>query len=92
MLLLALKAGEFYASQGPELHAIEIDGDTLQIRASALDRVILVGPRSLSTTVAGRSMTSARLDVSRFKGGWARLVAIDAAGRRAWNNPFDVPR
>ena len=91
ILLSALKAGEFYASQGPELHAIEIGGDTLTLSASALERVVVVGPRSLAVTVAGRSMTTARLDVSRFKGGWARLIAIDAAGRRAWSNPFDVP-
>lgn len=90
-LLSALKAGAFYASQGPDLHGIEIDGDTLRVTMSAVDRVILVGPRALATTVSGRSMTAAEVDIARFRGGWARLVAVDAAGRRAWSNPLLVP-
>ncbi len=90
-LLAALKAGAFYASQGPDLHGIEIDGDMLRVAMSAVDRVIVVGPRALATTVSGRSMTHAQVDVARFRGGWARLVAVDAAGRRAWSNPLLVP-
>lgn len=90
-LLSALKAGDFYASQGPELHGIEVEGDWLNVASSAVDRVTVVGPRALATTVSGRSMTAARLDISRFKGGWLRLVAIDASGRRAWTNPIVVP-
>jgi hypothetical protein len=90
-LLTALKAGDFYASQGPELHGVEIEGGTLTVSSAAVDRVTLLGPRALATTVSGRAMTTASVDITRFKGGWVRLVATDAAGRRAWTNPFRVP-
>lgn len=90
-LLSALKAGDFYASQGPELHGVDVNGNWLNVSSSAVDRVTVLGSRALATTVSGRSMTAARLDISRFRGGWLRLVAIDAAGRRAWTNPIVVP-
>jgi hypothetical protein len=90
-LLSALKAGDFYASQGPELHGVDVNGDWLNVASSAVDRVTVLGSRALATTVSGRSMTAARLDISRFRGGWLRLVAIDASGRRAWTNPIVVP-
>ena len=90
-LLAALKAGDFYASQGPDLHGVEIEGGLLTVASSAVDRVTVLGPRALATTVSSRSMTSASVDITRFRGGWARLVATDPAGRRAWTNPFLVP-
>lgn len=90
-LLAALKAGDFYATQGPELHDLAVDGDTLCITMSPVDRVIALGPRSRAATVSGRSMTAARIDIAAFQGGWLRLVAVDASGRRAWTNPIRLP-
>ncbi len=90
-LLAALKAGDFYASQGPDLHAIEIDGDRLIITSSAVNRVTVVGPRALSQTLSGKSMTTATLSIAAFRGHWLRIAIIDEAGRRAWSNPVNVP-
>lgn len=85
-ILAALKAGDFYASEGPDFHAIRRDGDDLVVRTSAVDRVILLGPGARAIHVSGRAMTEARLPLAGFEGGWLRLVALDAAGRRAWSN------
>ena len=90
-LVSALKSGDFYASQGPDLHSISIDGDILTVRCSAVDRVTVLGPRSQSRTLPGKSMTSASLPIEQMKGGWLRVVVIDASGKRAWSNPFHAP-
>jgi hypothetical protein len=86
-LLAALKAGDFYASQGPELHHVEIKDDHLILRCSAVDRVTVLGPRARSVTLSGTSMTRANLPLTTFQGDWLRVVVIDAAGKRAWSNP-----
>ncbi len=89
-ILAALKAGDFYASQGPEFRDIRIEGDTLLVRCSAVTRVMALGPASRGVKVAGQAMTEARIDIARFRGGWLRVVITDAAGRRAWANPVRV--
>lgn len=90
-ILAALKRGDFYASQGPELCQVRFADGLLEVASSPVERITVVGPRALSCTVSGKSMTSARLDVSSFAGTWARVIAVDAAGRRAWSNPLRVP-
>lgn len=87
-ILAALKAGDFYASQGPEFHDMRLEGDTLVVRCSAVTRVMALGPASRAVKVAGQAMTEARLDLGKLRGGWVRVVAIDAAGRKAWASPF----
>lgn len=86
-LLAALKAGSFYASQGPELHHLELKDHQLIIECSAVERVTLLGPRARAVTLSGTSMTRASLPVEGFEGDWLRVVVTDAAGRRAWSNP-----
>jgi hypothetical protein len=90
-ILAALKAGDFYASQGPELREIRLSNGILQVESSPVDRITVLGPRALAQTISGKSMTSARVDIAPFKGSWARLIAVDGAGRRAWSNPIHVP-
>ena len=90
-ILAALKAGDFYASQGPELSRISLADGFVEVASSPVERITVVGPRALSRTVSGKSMTAARLDMTPFKGGWARLIAFDGSGHRAWSNPFPVP-
>jgi len=87
-LLAALKLGDFYASQGPELRHIEIQNDMLHITCSAVERITILGPRAKSETFPGKAMTSAHLPVEAFRGDWLRVVVTDAAGKRAWSNPF----
>ncbi len=89
-ILAALKAGDFYASQGPEFHDMRIEGDTLIVRTSAVTRVMALGAASRAVKVAGQAMTEALLDLTKLRGGWVRVVAIDAAGRKAWTNPMRI--
>ncbi|MFM7444414.1 MAG: phosphotransferase, partial [Tabrizicola sp.] len=90
-ILAALKRGDFYASQGPDLRQIRLADGLLEIESSPVERITVLSPRARSRTISGKSMTSARLDVSSFTGDWARVVVVDAAGRRAWSNPIRLP-
>lgn len=89
-LLAALKAGHYYASTGPEIVSIERDGDALSVAASPVRSIVLAGPGAKSAVVHGDSITEAKLDLSRFVGGWCRVVVTDMAGKRAWAQPFEV--
>lgn len=88
-LLAALKAGNYYSSQGPELRNIALEGDMITVESSAVVSVILLGAGSAALAVHGNSMTRCRLNLARLKNyGWFRIMVTDAAGRHAWSNPI----
>ncbi|MEM9781891.1 MAG: CehA/McbA family metallohydrolase [Pseudomonadota bacterium] len=88
-LLEALKAGHHYASQGPELHAIEVTGGAVDVRCSAVTSVIVQGQGSAAAAVHGLSMTTARVALGRLeRSAWLRVTVVDRAGQRAWSNPI----
>ena len=86
-ILAALKAGEFYSSQGPEIHQIAFEDDHVVIRCSPAETVMLLGPVSKNVRVHGRNLTSAKLAFKDFVNEWCRAVVVDKSGRRAWSNP-----
>ena len=99
-LLDALKAGDFYASQGPQFHNIGIDGDELLIECSPIDTIAVLGGTSRSVIHTARAITNATLDITKVTrpiddgwhpaspSPWLRIVIIDHAGKRAWTNPI----
>jgi hypothetical protein len=88
-LLAALKAGRFYSTQGPELHAIRLDGEEMEIACSPASAVMLLGRGSRAEPAFGPDLRRARLSVERVRrGGYGRVVVVDAAGKKAWSNPF----
>ena len=87
-LLSALKAGHFYATQGPEIRDLRRDGDSLTVSCSPATQVFAVGPVATSKHVHGTSLTRATLSLETFAGTWCRVVVRDAMGRQAWTNPL----
>jgi hypothetical protein len=88
-LLDALKAGQFYSSQGPDLRDVRITGDAVEVECSAVRSVIVQGAGSAAKAVHGQSMTTARVPLERFRSSpWVRVSVIDQAGKRAWSNPW----
>ncbi|ODM44933.1 PHP domain-containing protein [Cereibacter johrii] len=88
-LLAALKRGDFYASQGPELRRIARDGDWIEMDCSAVTAIVLQGAGTAATALHGASMPRARLPIERFRESpFLRVTIRDAAGRRAWSNPI----
>lgn len=87
-LVRALRAGDYYSSQGPRLHDIRIESDEVVLECSPVDRIVAVGAGCAATQRYGSGMMSASLPLAPFRaGGWLRLTAIDRLGHRAWSNP-----
>ncbi len=86
-LLAALKAGHYYASQGPEILSVERDGDKLHVETTPARSISLAGRASASEVVHGEAITTATLDLSKFAGSWCRMVVTAADGKRAWSQP-----
>ena len=89
----ALKKGEFYATQGPEFHALTIDGSKIRAEFSEAVRCSLVLKQSgKCLIIPGQDApgTSAEYDLTAHlpAGGYARWSISDAQGRRAWSNPI----
>lgn len=89
-LLSALKAGQFYSSQGPEIRAIHLEESAIEVECSAAGAVMVLGHGSAGVAVHGQSMTRTRvnLDPRCAASPWLRVTVVDAAGRRAWSNPI----
>ena len=88
-LLAALKAGHHYASQGPEIRRIEVTENAVEVECSAAVSVIVQGQGSAARAVHGLSMTRASVALERFRQSpWIRVTVVDAAGKRAWSNPY----
>ena len=87
-LVAALRAGRFYASQGPEIHAVARDGDMLHLETSQIVSAMLLGPRTKGVRRHSDGMARASLPLDKFAGTWCRAVVVDAFGRRAWTNPL----
>ena len=95
-LLAALKAGQYYSSEGPLLHELSLTRQTLHVVTSPVDTIAIVCGTSGTAGRTGRAITSAELDLMPFLAqaraapdkAWFRVVAIDHAGRRAWSNPI----
>jgi len=88
-LLEALKRGDFYSSQGPEIHGVTLSANEVTVQSSAVGALIVQGHGSAARAVHGLSMTESTLPLMRFiNSPWIRITVIDAAGRRAWTNPI----
>ena len=98
-LLAALKAGEFYSSQGPRIYDVDVSRQEVRVDCSPVNSVALLTGTSRAIARVGRDITGATLEVAQAaKQAWAdpgadkwfRIVVIDSAGRRAWTNPVWV--
>jgi hypothetical protein len=96
-LLAALKAGHYYASQGPRIHELAISGDELTIACSPVDSISVMGGTSRTANRIGRAITAATIDLGELerswlpqqsRSPWLRVALVDARGRRAWTNPI----
>ncbi|MBY0336768.1 MAG: hypothetical protein K2X11_09145 [Acetobacteraceae bacterium] len=87
-ILAALKAGYFYASQGPRIEAVLWGEDSVEVHCSPAASVIAAGHAWRATQALGEGLTRVTLPLGVLRGGnHARIVVTDAEGRRAWSNP-----
>ena len=89
LLLDALKRGDFYSSQGPEIRSVQIENGHVVVDSSSAAAVIVQGHGSAATATHGASMTRSSVPMTRFgRSPWIRVTVMDAAGKRAWTNPI----
>lgn len=86
----SISDGRFYSSEGPEIKAVWIKGDSLNVRCSAADKIILsAGKRAVRSFYANQN---APLTAATFKINpsdiYVRIVVIDKFGRRAYTNAY----
>jgi predicted metal-dependent phosphoesterase TrpH len=95
-LLASLKAGDYYSSQGPQIHSVSIADKELKVECSPVDTIVVAGGTSRSAMQMGRSISSANIDLNKLTKGfapaisspWLRVTVIDSSGKRAWTNPI----
>lgn len=103
-LLASLKAGQFYSSQGPQIHELTVTKDEVKVVCSPVETITVLCGTSRAVTRQGSSITEATLNISglnEFWTGrdrtepkigdpvpWIRVALIDHGWRRAWSNPI----
>jgi len=88
-LLAALKAGEYYASTGPQINDIRLTDDGIEVDCSPAVTIMVQGHGPQMTKIHGESMTTGALSLERLAGSpWIRVTVVNRAGKRAWSNPI----
>jgi hypothetical protein len=89
-ILEALEAGYFYASCGPEIYDLELDGRQVYVRCSPATAIDFVGAAYRShrvMTPPGETLTEASYRI-RKKQRYVRVACQDAHCNWAWSNPI----
>lgn len=90
-ILDALRAGRFYASQGPRFEGVEFERGAIAVRTSPASRITFCSNQywTEGRCRSGEGLTEA---VYRAQPGerWVRVVVTDADGKKAWSNPIPM--
>lgn len=95
-LLAALKAGDYYATTGPQFYALEQNGNELTIECSPVNSITINGGNSRTVSTTGRGLTRVTLDLTNLDNSWLkcppskwlRVAIVDQFGKSAWTNPI----
>lgn len=91
-LVVALKAGDYYTSTGPEIGAIRIESSgQLVVRSSPVEWIFANGRGPQVASAHGQELTEVALDIGDFDSPFWQITVRDGAGRRAWSNPIWMP-
>lgn len=85
-ILKALKNGDFYATQGPELHLTR-EGDKMIARCSKSVEINFISNSSYAPdrVITGEDLTYAEYPIKEWER-WIRLEVKDKEGRYGWSN------
>ena len=98
----ALRAGRTYATAGPRLLDVRVDGTRIEVACSPCRLVVAQMERELGCALVARGGEQAfgrvlerdadglilRAELRPPDGRYRRIRAVDAAGRSAWTNPL----
>ncbi|HEY63995.1 MAG TPA: PHP domain-containing protein [Caldilineae bacterium] len=89
-ILQALEAGHFYASCGPTIEDLEIDGQRVWVRCSPCAQINFISDRwhgQVVRAAPGQVLTEAEYQIEQ-ETRYVRVECVDVEGRHAWSNPF----
>lgn len=91
-ILEAIRAGRFYASNGPTIEEVQVSGRTVRVACSEAAEVRLVNPRPGTGTTTYRSGQTGPFTEAQFTvpEAWemVRVEVVDLAGGKAWTQPL----
>ena len=92
-ILRALAAGRFYATQGPAIHQVEIQGREVRVRCSPAAQVVFISNQAWTDDrcVVGKDLTEAVYTLTPHERS-VRVQVVDAQGRSAWSSPVALGR
>ena len=90
-VLSALRAGRFYASQGPEFHDITVEDGVVTVETSPVSRVTFCSNLNWveDRCRCGRGLTRESYRV-RPNERFVRIQLTDETGKKAWSSPIEV--
>lgn len=84
-ILAALKAGRFYASTGPVIDGIQVEGDRLCVSASGAEEIRLYADRGALRHRTAEHTTTYQL---KADDSYIRVEVIGRAATKAWSQPI----
>ena len=88
-IVKALKESAFYASQGPDIHDIEIAEGEIRVACSPVDHIVITGKGSTGHFFHEASMIGANAPLpDPARSPYIRVTVVDSSGRSAWSNPI----
>lgn len=91
-LLPAIRRGDFYATEGPEVH-IRVEGDEAVITCSPCREIAVFSDAVWvdKRMIEGENLQTVRVPVVKYEH-FVRARVTDADGRQAWTNCVPLPR
>jgi len=89
-ILGAVREGLFYASNGPEIRDLRIQGSEIHVDTSPVRAINFIANLDLGerfTALKSDTLTNAAFKV-RGKEKYVRIECVDAEGKTAWSNPI----
>jgi len=86
-IIRKIAEGEFYATQGPEVHMARRDDGVVEVKCSPVNRISFYSQTAWvrERNVWGENLTSAEYYPNEFER-WLRVEVTDGDGKRAWSN------
>lgn len=88
-IVAALKAGDYYSTQGPTIQNVELQGDGLLVECSPAAGILIAGKGYRHSYHFEAGVSHAKLPMEGLDGSpWFRVIVVGQDGKRAWTNPF----
>lgn len=89
-IISAMKRGDSYCTQAPEIYFAEFSKGALRIECSPARHIAFYGnsPWEANRCVSGDNITSAEYKVNMARETYVRCEIIDSENKRAWLSPF----